>query len=366
VVAGSNENVTTTSLPSAANATTATSVISGKTTTSLPNATLVKFISNIEQINGHLDQALTNKQSGNNTLAQTHVLHTIEEVYPSIEDQLTNQNSTLNQTLSAALLKLSSSVTNATLTNVASQIDHINMLLKSSAQATVPSSELNNNSAFNASVVARLLNVAGHQYQQAVGNGTVKAILEYQDAQAFIRRAQSIFNSSASRINQSTMAPEIEQVNKFFSNLNGSVMNKDDPATVKTTIDGITHGLSEVMGLSENQLVGEGINAAVEEEEGTIPIINHIKSLLNQNLLDAYRSQDYATAENIAIEAYLDNYENIEIAIAEHDRALMEQTELMLREDLRQMIKDRVSIEQIEQQVTMIDANLDRATELLQ
>ena|SRR5919109_2822717 len=359
IVASSNENMTTASSPSA-NATT-TAAANETTMASAPNATLVEFVSNIEQIRGHLDQALINKESGNNTLAQAHTLHPIEEVYSSIEDQLANQNSTLNQTLSVALQNLSSSVTNATLEEFESQTDHVNMLLNNSVQAVVPTSEFDNNPAFNASVVARLLDIAGHEYEEAVANGTVKAIVEYQDAQAFIYRAGSIFNSSASRINQS-MAPEVEEVNEFFSILNGAVMNKEDPATVETTINGIIHELAEITGLSESQLVGEETAAA---EQDPIAIINNIKSLLNQ-LIAAYRSQDYAGAESIAIEAYLENYENVEAPIAEHDQELMEQTEVMLREELRQMITDRVPIEQIEQHVTMINANLDRAAALLQ
>jgi hypothetical protein len=123
------------------------------------------------------------------------------------------------------------------------------------------------------------------------------------------------------------------------------------------------HVLSEITGLSESQLAGQETGA---EEQDPIAIINNIKSLLNQQLLAAYRSQDYGGAESVAIEAYLENYENIEAAIAEHDRALMEQTEVMLREELRQMISDRVPIEQIEQQVSMINANLERTAELLQ
>src|ERR671925_614195 len=359
IVASSNENMITASSPSA-NATT-TAAANETTMASAPNATLVEFVSNIEQIRGHLDQALINKESGNNTLAQAHTLHPIEEVYSSIEDQLANQNSTLNQTLSVALQNLSSSVTNATLEEFESQTDHVNMLLNNSVQAVVPTSEFDNNPAFNASVVARLLDIAGHEYEEAVANGTVKAIVEYQDAQAFIYRAGSIFNSSASRINQS-MAHEIEEVNEFFSILNGAVMNKEDPATVETTINGIIHELAEITGLSESQLVGEETAAA---EQDPIAIINNIKSLLNQ-LIAAYRSQDYAGAESIAIEAYLENYENVEAPIAEHDQELMEQTEVMLREELRQMITDRVPIEQIEQHVTMINANLDRAAALLQ
>jgi hypothetical protein len=155
IVASSNENMTTTSL--SANA---TSSVANETTTTMvtiPNATLVEFVSNIEQIRGHLDQALINTESGNNTLAQAHTLHPIAEVYSSIEDQLANQNNTLNQTLSAALQNLSSSVTNATVQEFESQEDSVNMLLNNSVQTLVPSSELSNNPTFNASVVARLL-----------------------------------------------------------------------------------------------------------------------------------------------------------------------------------------------------------------
>jgi hypothetical protein len=359
IVASSNENMTNVPSPSANGTTT----IANETTTmaSAPNATLVEFVSNIEQIRGHLDQALINKESENNTLAEAHTLHPIEEVYSSIEDQLANQNSTLNQTLSAALQNLPSSATNATLQEFESQIDYVNTLLNDSMQAVIPSAEFSNNPAFNASVVGRLLHVAGHEYEEAVENGTVKAIVEYQDAQAFIYRAHLVFNSSASNINQS-MAHEVEEVNEFFSNLNGAVNNKEDPATVETTINGIIHELAEITGLSESQLIGEEVSAEVQDP---IAIINNIKSMLTQ-LIAAYGSQDYQGAESIAIEAYLENYEFIEAPIAQRDQQLMEQTEIMLREELRQMIMDRVPIEQVEQHIAMINANLDRATELLQ
>jgi S-adenosylmethionine/arginine decarboxylase-like enzyme len=357
IVASTNQNMTT----AATSPNDTTTVANQTTTAAAPDVTLVEFVSSIEQIRGHLDQALINKESGNNTLAQTHSLHPIEEVYSSIEDQLVNQNSTLNQTLSAALQNLSSTVTNANLQDFESQIDYVNMLLNNSVLTLVPSSELNNNPAFNASVVGRLLHLAGHEYEEAVANGTIIEVVEYQDAQAFIHRAESVFKSSASRINQS-LAHEVEEVNEFFSNLNRAVNNREDPTTVETTINGIIHELAEITGLSESQLIGE---EAGTEEQDPIAIINNIKSLLTQ-LVSAYRSQDYQGAESIATEAYLENYEFIEAPLAERDQQLMEQTEVMLREELRQMITDRVPIEQIEQHITMINANLDRAAELLQ
>lgn len=340
-----------------------TSSVANETMTSTaiaPNVTFVEFVSNIEQIRGHLDQALVNKESGNDTLAQAHTLHPIEEIYASIEEQLVSQNSTLNETLSVALQDLSSSVPNVMLEEFRGQIDSINMQLDNIVQTLVPSSELSN-PAFNASVVAKLLDTAGHEYGEAVANGTIIEIIEYQDGQAFIHRAQSIFNSSASNINQS-MAHEVEEVNELFSTLNNAVNNRDDPANIETTINGITHELSEITGLSESQLTGE--EAAAEEEQDPIAIINNIKSLLTE-LVAAYRSQDYQGAENITIEAYLENYEHVEAPIAEHDQQLMEQTEVMLREELRQMITNRDPIEQIEQHIGLINANLDRAAQLL-
>jgi hypothetical protein len=259
-----NGNMTTTS-PST-NATTAT-VANATTTANVPNALLVEFVSNIEQIRGHLDQALINKEAGNNTLAEAHTLHPIEEIYSSIEEQLANQNNTLNQTLSTALQNLASSVADATLEEFQSQTNSINALLNNSMQAVVPTSEFNNNPAFNASVVARLLDIAGHEYEEAVANGTIIAAVEYQDAQAFIERAEIVFSSSASRIDQ-TMAPEIQEVNEFFSNLNGAVNNKDEPETVETTINGIIQELAEITGLSESQLTGEEASEEAGEETG--------------------------------------------------------------------------------------------------
>jgi hypothetical protein len=358
-IIGASANQNTTGVATSPNGTSDVANETMTSTATAPNATFVEFVSNVEQIRGHLDQALVNKESGNDTLAQAHTLHPIEEVYASIEEQLVSQNGTLNETLSVALQDLSSSVPNVGSEEFGSRIDSINSQLDNIMQTLIPSSEINN-PAFNASVVARLLHTAGHEYGEAVANGTIIEVIEYQDGQAFIHRAQSIFNSSASSIDPN-MAQEIEEVNELFSNLNTAVNNRDDPANVETTINGIIHELAEITGLSESQLTGEEVGA---EEQDPVAIINNIKSLLTQVIAE-YRAQNYQGAESIAIEAYLENYEHVEAPIAEHDQQLMEQTEVMLREELRQMITDRVPIEQIEQHIAMINANLDRATQLL-
>ena len=156
------------------------------------NTTLIHFVSNIEQIIGHIEQAKSNKQAGNNTLVLAHTLHPIEEIYSSIEGQLSNANSALNQTLSSNLNQLSQTAVNSTVDQFNIQAQKVNGLLNQTIEKVVPVKN-RNNSTFNLIVVADLLPIAESEYKEAVENGTVKEIVEYQDAQGFVSRAQSVF-----------------------------------------------------------------------------------------------------------------------------------------------------------------------------
>jgi hypothetical protein len=50
--------------------------------------------------------------------------------------------------------------------------------------------------------------------------------------------------------------------------------------------------------------------------------------------------------------------------LAEKDNALMENTEVMLREQLRQLIQNRVSIEELQHHINKINSNLDQVEKL--
>jgi hypothetical protein len=103
---------------------------------------------------------------------------------------------------------------------------------------------------------------------------------------------------------------------------------------------------------------------AIAGNQSSQAIINNIHSLLTQ-LISAYKIQNYTGAENAAVEAYLDNFESLEGPIATHDQQLMVQTELLLREQLRQAVQNKAPIEQVQQLVDQINANLDKAAALL-
>jgi hypothetical protein len=322
-----------------------------------PNSTQVGFVSNIEQIRGHLDAAVMNKEAGNTTLALAHSLHPIAEIYSSIEPQISSANITLNETLAANLYQLSEIVNASSIEEFDAQSQRINGLLNQTLRQVIPV-EIADNSTFRLGVIADLLSIAGVEYGEAVENGTVKEMVEYQDGQAFVSRAQDVF-SQTSRTLPSDLNAEVQETNTFFSDLNGVIQNNSSPEAVDRSIGAIIHEISEITGVSEESLGGQATTGGESGE-----IISEIRSLLNQTI-QAYQQQNYPEAEALATTAYIDNFEFIEAPLAEKDEALMVNTEGMLREQLRQLIQNRVPVEQLQQQIEKINSNLDRAEQLL-
>ena len=176
-----------------------TTTADNTTTTNLTNSnnTLIDFVSNIEQIRAHLNAAMMNKQAGNNSLAQAHTLHPIAEIYSSIEPQIANANMTLNQTLASNLNEISQIVNSSTIDEFNTQAQKINRLVNKTVKQVVPN-QTGNNRTYAFAVVADLLSIASEEYGEAVENGTIKEIVEYQDGQAFVSRAQDLMVQTSS------------------------------------------------------------------------------------------------------------------------------------------------------------------------
>ena len=84
-----------------------------------------------------------------------------------------------------------------------------------------------------------------------------------------------------------------------------------------------------------NASIESNIAFAQEQKKTPAEIISAVKSLLNQTLSE-YRNQNFTGAQGVASSAYLDQFEFIEAPLDKYDKALKENTELMLREQLRQ------------------------------
>jgi plastocyanin len=115
----------------------------------------------------------------------------------------------------------------------------------------------------------------------------------------------------------------------------------------------------------ENQPDGKQVvvSSATTNRKPT-EILSKVRILLNQSI-NEYRKQNFTGAQELTTSAYLDNFEFIEAQLGKRDNALTINTEIMLRELLRQLIKDRLPLENIQQLINKIKDNLDKAEKLL-
>lgn len=107
--------------------------------------------------------------------------------------------------------------------------------------------------------------------------------------------------------------------------------------------------------------------ATTEEEETQrepAELISTIRTLLNQSM-NEYNKQNYTGAADLADVAYIDHFEFLEAPLAEEDEQLMEETEIILREDLSGLIEERVPPAQVQQLINDINQRLDQAEQLL-
>jgi hypothetical protein len=100
-----------------------------------------------------------------------------------------------------------------------------------------------------------------------------------------------------------------------------------------------------------------------ETQRQPVQVIEDIQVLLNK-ILHEYKAQNYTGAEELATVTYLENYEYIEAPLEKENKALMKATEIMLREDLRTAIDDKVPLKEVQELINNININLDRAKQL--
>lgn len=106
---------------------------------------------------------------------------------------------------------------------------------------------------------------------------------------------------------------------------------------------------------------------AQEENEKSDPltILSNIRNLLDKAITELNKG-NYTGASELVDIAYIDNYEYIEDPLKELDKDLMEETEVMIREDFASAIEDKKPLNEITTLHNNIRSNLDTAEKLFQ
>ena len=302
----------------------------------------LEFAQSLEETLGHFWAIEQNLNEQNAELALVHATHPIAELYDVMKPELNEYDSELDAKVRDTLMQLQ----NKTSTKVSREqaqvaIDEAKEVIEI-ARSTIVGENLSADPIFKAKIIKGLLETSVSEYREAVSDGKVIEMAEFQDGSAFVWKSEQIFKTIKPDID-SHIAEEIEE---YYEDLWNSYEAKADPEQMETFAGGIIHEVEEILGTEE-------------EETDLLEYVENIRKLLEQTKTE-YANGNNDIALSLATKAYLDNYEFLESPLIElgHED-LMEEVEIMLREELREMIRNEEPISSVNSQIDSILEKMD-------
>lgn len=235
--------------------------------------------------------------------------------------------------------------------NIGSDIVTINNLLSTILNSTVTLGSIEE-SEFFLQTSAVLLEDAIQTYQKL----NASAI---QDGSSTLNRQNALGLVNSSIVNFEKVAdsfedPRQEEVRSFYRQMQEGIENNIPFDTVASFGSAVVRDFSEELNLSG------GSESGSEQAK----YFSTIRELLNSSIASV-NAGDYDAADAAAIKAYLDNFEYLEAPIEKYDPDLMVDIEIEMREELRQMIREERSPQEIVVFIQGILGKLDQAEDLL-
>ena len=300
------------------------------------------FASGLEETLGHFWALELNLDEGNAQLAVTHATHPIAELYHILKPMLKATDSDLDMRFEIILSELKDTAsTNVSRAQAQHAVDDAKEMVEL-VRTTIIEDELSNDPNFKLGLMKSLLEVSAAEYGAAVKDGMIVEMAEFQDGSAFVWRSQQIFETISSDIDSQTRS----EINDMYDNLWKAY---DDRATVPKVQ---TH---------TNNIIGkiDGLLGIESKDTDLLVYVENIRTLLAQTK-EAYQSGDKDLALSLSTKAYLDNYEFLEGPLVDLGKEELSRTvEIMIREDLRDLIKQDAPVSDVNMQIDAISEQMD-------
>ena len=316
---------------------------------------LIVFI-NLERIRTQLNLTQYSLNSGDLESAFQHAYIPHSVTFPVIKPILSEADPSSSRSLEGLLTDLpikirASANPEEANSNIESDVATIGNLLNRISNSTAAQATLED-TGFFLQTSAVLLEDAIQSYQLSNASAT-------QDGSGIFNRHNALGLVNSSMINFERVAdsiddPRREEVRSFYRQMQEGIKNNIPFDTLASIASAIERDFSEELNLSS------GSEGGSEQAK----YFSIIRELLNSTITSV-NAGDYDAADAAAIKAYLDNYEYLEAPIEKHDPALMLDIEIEMREELRQMIREERSPQEISSFITAILGKLDQAEDLL-
>jgi high-affinity iron transporter len=194
------------------------------------------------------------------------------------------------------------------------------------------------------------------QQQQQLGQ------IDYENALGLVNTSRSIYYGQISESIGNSNNNKDSEIKLAFIQLDYLLRNQTNDQLVSKLISSMEKNiLGQSMMDTSSKPVGNSFSAQSSQYTQYFATIRN----LLQNLILDVKKGDYIGADQAAVSAYLDNFEYLEPSIEKHDSKLKSDIELAMREQLRQMIKDKMPGDKITSFVNSILLDLDKAQSFL-
>lgn len=319
------------------------------------SAEQVRHATALAQMQAHLQASLANWEAGDYEMASVHAAHPVEELWELVADELEEHGV-------AAPLKEALEAYEA-LAGEAGQAGQVKVAhgeaitaVQQAMKALVGTGVLED-PAFRAALVAELMEGVEEEYGEAVQNGRVVELEEYQDAWGFLQVAQSLYEPIADEV-KAAEAEAAEEIEEEFDVLAEAFPAVQPPATplapeeIKEAAGEIIAELGKALGLAEVK--------ALEPPE----IVAEIRRMMAR-ALEEYAEGETDEAFEFAANAYLEGFEKIEgDLIQQGHRELVEDLELKFKA-LRDGVRADKPQAELRALVKEIEQGLDEALKVL-
>lgn len=312
-------------------------------TTQLSSNDSILIVLNVQRILEQMNLVQASLTKGDNTRAFEHAYISHSIILPSIKDKLKEVDPDSTARLESLLIDLpilvksssQSTEISSKLTEIKSSLIHINSKLLDPNNTNYHS--------IVASTIIVLLNDTAKFYELS-DFGDIKDPsnqVDYENAVGTVDISQSLYNN----ISKSFSDSKQKEFESFFTDLNNYLSTKSKSGNILKLITAIQSNLSE--------------ESTVQSDDSLQIYFANIKDLLAKIDLALKNNSDFTSAQKYATTAYLDNFEYIEAPLEKVNPTLMLNIEIMMREELRELLKNEQ-----QPQATVLLSNI--TTNLLQ
>ena len=317
-------------------------------TTQLSSNDSILIILNTQRILEQLNLVQASLTKGDNARAFEHAYISHSIILPSIKDKLKEIDQDSTTRLESLLIDLPILVrSSAQSPEIGTKLTEITSILKNINSKLLDPNSTDYHSIISSTIIV-LLNDASKFYELSDYGSTKDPSnqVDYENSIGMVDISLGLYKN----ISKSFSDSKQQEFDSFFTDLKNSLSTKSEAGSISKLITAIQVNLSE----ESNVQSGDSLRI----------YFANIKDLLTKIDLALKNNSDYISAQKYATTAYLDNFEYIEAPLEKVDPTLMLNIEIMMREELRELLKNEQQA-QANVLLTSISSNLLRAASLL-